>query len=151
MFLLDKNSLKTVESLLNLRKISSESLRLSLYSVGDDIKKEIRRLILDPPKSGRMYRLRLKGVSVLHQASAPGEPPANFTGDLRNTISYKVKGFNELRIEAGSQKVDYAGALEFGNGKIEPRPYIDPAIRKSTRNISTRISNYMTRRLRKLT
>ena len=155
MLKLDSNSIKTVCGLSKFKKLATDSLRLSLYEVGKDIKSEAKRSILEPPKTGRLYRLRLRGVMVSHRASAPGEAPADFTGDLRKSVDYRVKGSTELRISAGSQKVHYAGTLEFGgdNGvsKILPRPYLRPAIVLMDRNINTRIGKFIIKRVSGLT
>lgn len=148
---ISSSSVNTVKGLEDLKNISQSSVRRSMYTVGDNIKREARRLILEPPKTGRIYRLELRGVKVYHQASAPGEPPANFTGDLRNTVDYRVKGFNQLIIKAGSEnKVFYAGDLEFGtqDGRILPRPYLHPAIRKSQRDFNTIVTNYIVKRIK---
>lgn len=145
------SSINTVKGIEDLKNISKASVRLSMYVFGDNIKREAKRLILEPPKTGRIYRLELKGVKVYHQASAPGEPPANFTGDLRNTIDYRVKGSDQLIIKAGSQnKVFYAGDLEFGSedGRILPRPYLNPAILKSQRDFNTIVTNYIVKRIK---
>lgn len=68
-----------------------------------------------------------------HKASAPGDPPAVDTGNLRR--SWQV-GFGGARpttvgtkrvIRAGSS-VKYARRLEYGGGAIAARPYIAPAL-----------------------
>ncbi len=70
-----------------------------------------------------------------HKASAPGQPPAPLTGDLRK--SWQV-GFSGARpttsgtrrvIRAGSNK-PYARRLEYGGGALAARPYIAPAMAK---------------------
>lgn len=79
-------------------------------------------LILDPPKTGQIYRRR--GVS--HQASAPGEAPANWTGRLVN--SRRIDLFEpELRARLNFS-TEYALPLEVGTAKMEPRPYARRAL-----------------------
>jgi phage gpG-like protein len=70
-----------------------------------------------------------------HQASAPGEAPANLSGTLANSITHtRITGRPESGAEAGTN-LHYGPALEFGGYTdfdgvrvwIEPRPYLMPA------------------------
>lgn len=86
------------------------------------IREEAIRLILDTPKSGRIYR---RG-NVFHQASAPGEPPASDTGSLVSRIEVKpVEEDVAAKVVANTK---YAAFLEFGTVKMEPRPFMRPAL-----------------------
>lgn len=89
------------------------------------LQKSAREKILNGPKSGRRYGG--------HQASSPGEAPANESGQLQRSISIvKAKPgiTTEASVIAGTQ---YAKALHFGTktaGRnrsviIEPRPFLD--------------------------
>lgn len=90
---------------------------------------EALRLILDTPKTGRVYRRR----SIEHQASAPGEPPASDTGRLVQSVTtdYGDGGY------AGTVtfRTAYAAALEYGTERMEPRPYARPAVANKRREI----------------
>ena len=86
-----------------------------------DIQARAQMAIMNPPKSGRIYR---RG-NVVHQASAPGEAPATDTGNLVNSAYTKKLGDSDY--ETGFT-AEYAAALEFGTPKIEPRPYLRPAV-----------------------
>ena len=86
-----------------------------------DIQARAQMAIMNPPKSGRIYR---RG-NVVHQASAPGEAPATDTGNLVNSAYTKKLGDSDY--ETGFT-AEYAAALEFGTAKIEPRPYLRPAV-----------------------
>lgn len=73
--------------------------------------------VLRGQRSGRMYGS--------HQASAPGEPPANWTGTFR--LSWQARTYAagttfKSSIETG---VRYAGWLENGTpgGQMAPRPH----------------------------
>lgn len=75
------------------------------------------KAILSQPGSGRMYGK--------HQASAPGEPPAPDSGQLRAA----TQADTQVR-EDGADLVgrivankEYAHALEVGTERIAPRPY----------------------------
>jgi phage gpG-like protein len=76
------------------------------------IKKE-----MNAPKSGRIYgtmtgrRKRVLQRMRIYQASAPGESPAVITGQLRDSVYFRVEGSNQLRIGADTP---YARILELG-------------------------------------
>ena len=86
-----------------------------------DIQARAQMAIMNPPKSGRIYR---RG-NVAHQASRRGEAPATDTGNLVNSAYTKKLGDSDY--ETGFT-AEYAAALEFGTAKIEPRPYLRPAV-----------------------
>ena len=52
------------------------AIEMALHDTGSDVVQETARLIYGPPKTGRIYRFRGRP----HQASAPGEAPANRSG-----------------------------------------------------------------------
>lgn len=107
-------------------------LRRSLAISGSEINRETVRLIQSPPKTGRLYRFK----GGLHQASAPGEAPANKTGNLSRTNYYKVQSAQELEV---GETAEYAGYLEDGTTKMRPRPHIIKAIDNMERNIKRRL------------
>lgn len=88
----------------------------------ESVRNEAVRLILDTSKSGHVYRRR----DVYHQASAPGEPPASNTGFLAANIdtSYDEGGL----VGIVTAHAAYAAYLEFGTIKMEPRPFMRPAL-----------------------
>ncbi len=86
-----------------------------------DIQARAQMAIMNPPKSGRIYR---RG-NVAHQASAPGEAPATDTGALVN--SAYTKKLADADYETGFT-VEYAAPLEFGTARMAPRPYLRPAV-----------------------
>jgi hypothetical protein len=90
-------------------------------AVLDDVVTEARESLLRQPKTGRVYRTK-RGT---HQASAPGQPPANWYGGLFSSIaSYRTPDGG--LIVASSE---YAGFLEHGTSHIAPRPFMGPAAR----------------------
>jgi HK97 gp10 family phage protein len=86
-----------------------------------DIQARAQLAIQNPPKSGRIY----KRGNVLHQASAPGEAPATDIGLLVNSAYTKKAADSDY--ETGFT-AEYAAALEFGTAKMQPRPYLRPAV-----------------------
>lgn len=60
--------------------------------------------------------------------SAPYEPPGVITGHLRDSYDADVSiRHGVIVVEVGSG-VEYAGYLEFGTSKMEPRPHLRPAM-----------------------
>lgn len=132
---LDRNTSKAIYKLKHQEKEVKIAIRKAFHKIGKDLKQSGEQALLFRPKSGRLYKIKINGVTYNHRASAPGESPANLTGALRKSLDYKVSGAREMRWEAGNTTVDYAADLEFGTDKIKPRPYMERAIKENRRNI----------------
>lgn len=94
-------------------------LRATLYYEGRVKKK------LTGPRTGRIYIIDGRP----HQASAPGEPPATLSGDLRKSIMHTDVQWDgdQAFAEVGTDR-PYGRRLEFGGVdsrgiRILPRPY----------------------------
>jgi HK97 gp10 family phage protein len=97
----------------------------------NNVAKEMKKSILTGSKSGRQYFIKGRR----HQSSAPGQPPANSTGQLVRSI--KVKTTNngqEVTIDA-----EYATFLEYGTSRMRPRPFIMPALMKVKKNLLSKL------------
>jgi len=92
----------------------------------------IHNLITTGSRSGRMYGK--------HQASAPGEPPARLSGKLSKSIE-----FRRVNQYASSVRVtkEYAIFLEYGTGKIQPRPFMTVAAKLAQQAMKRRISGIL--------
>jgi hypothetical protein len=87
---------------------------------------------LSGARSGRLYRVSKTGR--LHQASAPGEPPAVLFGKLRQSITHIGPTWEGFHVsgEVGTN-LEYAARLEYGGVdsrgvQILPRPYLAPTV-----------------------
>lgn len=98
-----------------------QAIQNGLHVVGDLVGRRNRQLIRQGPKTGRVYRINGR----LHQASAPGEAPANLSGRLAKSYNYNVHGPSQMEV---GQSAPYAGFLEDGTGRIRPRPNMIRAI-----------------------
>lgn len=71
-----------------------------------------------------------------HRASAAGEAPATDTGRLANSIQADIQGKQATVFT----NLEYAPWLEFGTQKIEPRPFMVPAMKKERPKFEQRLS-----------
>ena len=85
---------------------------------------------LGGPRSGLMYRVGGTALSpILHQASAPGEPPATDTGNLADSIDSQMIGPTTGEVSVGAE---YGAPLEFGSARgLAPRPFLTPATERA--------------------
>lgn len=83
------------------------------------------------PKSGRIYGS--------HQASAPGEAPASETTELERSIAVDPKDIQSIaainQVSVGTD-VEYAMTLEFGGGRVAPRPNFEPVGEEMTPEVT---------------
>lgn len=98
--------------------------------------------ILKGPKTGRVYTRR----GIEHQASAPGEAPANDTGRLAQ--SGKTFYHSDNLIGRVVFTTDYAEFLELGTQNMEPRPYLRPALDKHTHGIEDEMAQEIGKELK---
>lgn len=119
-----------------------KALRLALNEIGSEVVNKMANYIFRPPKTGRIYNFR----GQQHQASAPGESPANRTGKLAGSGSYRVRGYYEMRV---FETAPYAGYLEFGTTKMKPRPHVIRAINANRRNAVRAIEDHVKRELKR--
>src|SRR3974390_2892724 len=83
------------------------------------VRDEMIRLMLSSPHTGRVYNRR-------HQASSPREPPAPDTGRLIGSITTPFDPVNLTgRVVVGAK---YGLYLEFGTQRMQPRPFMRPAL-----------------------
>lgn len=118
------------EKLNHISMAYKDAIRTSYIIIGQYLKRTNAK-DFRAPKSGRWYRVQVNGKTVLHHASAPGEPPARLTGALERSIQTKVAGYGQMTYSAGNSMVDYARKLEEGSIKVAPRPYMIKAIREN--------------------
>jgi hypothetical protein len=95
-----------------------------LRSLGDQYADAVREEIRRSAPAGRVYRIQ----GVRHRASAPGQPPAIFTGRLIGGIQALTRGRGFGAESRVGTDADYAAALEFGTSGVAPRPFARPAL-----------------------
>lgn len=127
-----------------LERVGKQAVRKTFFDMGTQMKKEAQHNILHGKKTGRIYVVRLGKRRKFHQASAAGEAPANLTGRLRRSVSYRITASD--KIEFGySDDTPYGKWLENGTPAMGKRPNIVPV---ATR-IHTKARTYFFKNLKR--
>lgn len=128
----DTQNQKVELSLGNLKQLTNRGIRQGFYFLGRDLMKTSQKGIKDPPKTGRIYKIRsARGRRKNHQASAAGEYPANLTGELRKGVRFEVQGNSRLVFGAQAEHGPY---LELGTRKMAERPFLKKSVLSNQRN-----------------
>ena len=124
-----------------------EGIRRGLLDVAPEIEREVVRLIKSPPKTGRLYSFGGR----IHQASAPGEAPADLTGQLAESVGSEVTSPTQLVI-GDDVSAPHGRWMEFGtdDGRIAARPHLKPAALSKAREVGQAIVRGVHRELRKV-
>lgn len=89
--------------------IRSEMIQ-ALHEIGRENVRHLRKLIKDPPHTGRIYN-RPGNMGQRHQASAPGEAPAEQTERLAKSAGYRVRG---TPFHGGSMVMEFGESAPYG-------------------------------------
>ena len=93
---------------------------------------------LSGPRSGRTYRI--PGTRRTYTASAPGQPPAVATAELKQSISTSVGGEDRTVIgHVGTDKIQ-GKMTEFGTRNMAPRPWLRISFEKASSKVQTILS-----------
>lgn len=93
---------------------------------------EIRNTVLETlsgSRSGRTYFV--PGTHRTYTASAPGEPPAQATAGLRQSIKTSVSGEDRVIVGIVGTDLEYGECLEFGTRNMAPRPWLKISFEKA--------------------
>lgn len=110
-----------------------------LRKAGQIVKADIQRSIL-LPKTGRKY------AGLPNRSSAPGEAPANQSGTLRKSVTYKAYMWNFMEV---GDEASYGGYLERGAKYLRPRPHISTAASRTFNTVQMIISMEIDKELSK--
>lgn len=88
---------------------------------------------LSGSRSGRTYRV--PGTSRTYTASSPGQPPAQATGRLRQSVKTAIEGEGKDIIGMVGTDIAYGKCLEFGTRTMAPRPWLKPSFEKTVPKI----------------
>ena len=93
---------------------------------------EVRNTVLETlsgTRTGRIYNV--PGTKRTYVASAPGEPPAQATSELRKSIKASIKGEGKKVIGVVGTKVKHGLMLEFGTRNMAARPWLRVSLEKT--------------------
>lgn len=100
------------------------------------VTEKLRYMIRNGPRTGRVYTFRGRK----HQASAPGEVPANRTGKLANSVGYLVSGHDDMQV---GEEAEYAGFLEHGTRNMAPRPHLRVAVNETQTQVMNTLIKFI--------
>jgi len=125
----NKNTIKNLKNIENGLVILRKAMKNALHDIGNSNVRYARRLILKSPPTGRWYHIQ----GTYHHASAPGEPPHSFTGDLQKSIYYKVAGNHRVSLISNhhaAEDLEYGHSFMTGTRPgIRPRPFLSRTVR----------------------
>ncbi len=102
-------------------RATNVALTAAWKEVGALLTNKLRYMIRNGPRTGRVYTFRGRK----HQASAPGEVPANRTGRLANSVDYEATGHHTMVF---GERTEYAKYLQEGTRRMAKRPHLDVAV-----------------------
>lgn len=121
----------------DLKELLKERGQELIADITAETEGEISGLLSSVTPSGAIYRRSPNFANwanpktkQVHQASAPGEPPAQDTSHLFQSLTYEVTDLTGEIILA-----DYAEYLEFGTEKMAARPFIIPSLEEVLQRI----------------
>lgn len=121
------------------------AIRRAWFDVGDDLVNHVRA-DMRRPKTGLLYPT--EGRRRQTRASAAGEAPAVRTGKLFRSVNYQVRGWRMMSFGAGNRTdIQYATYLEDGTRNMKPRPFMQPAVDATRRNVVRRMESSIQREL----
>lgn len=110
------------------RGFFSSGIQSALTDIGRRNVKTAREFIRDKNKNGVVYNRIRNGRRVRHQASAPGEAPASFTGFLIKKMAFEVSGHRFMKF---GNRAPYSAFLELGTKNMAKRPFLIKAIKEN--------------------
>lgn len=129
----------TAKRVSNADKVLSQRQRLLQQAIavgGQMVMNEAKSSIQEHRSSGRTYEKY--NPRRTHTSSAAGSPPNSDTGYLANNIFLVIDG-DGLGADVES-RAEYSEWLEFGTSKMEPRPFLQPALEVNRPKIRQLIS-----------
>lgn len=124
---------RAIHSLENIAANTHFGVERSLWKSGKDILSEFSRQVLAKDKKGTLYVLRDRsGRRRRHVSSAPGQTPANRTGNYRKSGDFNVSNGNQLVF---GNAAEYSGFLELGTSRMKKRPGLSNTIKATERDV----------------
>ena len=131
----EAGGIRFYESAANIAANTHFGIEKAFWQSGKDITAEFSKQVLAKNKTGRLYIIRKRK----HRASAPGETPANITGNYRKSVGFQVNQGTNPQLVIGNS-AEYAGFLEMGTSRMKRRPGLRNSIKSSERDIIRNLS-----------
>ena len=131
----DKNNPKVELHIENLANMTVRGIRQGFFALGSALLTDMNAEVLKKDKTGRIYIVRTSGgkrgvgKKRRHQASAPGQTPANLTGNYRRAIGYQIYGSDSMEFGIRDD-ADYGTFLDSGSSRMLPRPGVRNTVTK---------------------
>lgn len=109
----------------------------ALVVSGEMVRSTAVRSIQSRSSGATVTRYREGGGSYTHLVSAPNSPPNTDTGALARSVVVEVQS-EDVYVGSG---LEYAPHLEFGTVKMQPRPFLNPALEGNRRRIGKLVSD----------
>lgn len=110
-----------------------------LRQINDDVETGTIQLLLELGELVRQEAMASIREGTIrgpgHIPSRPGDPPKGDTGRLELGIDVELRA-SEKTVNVIS-RAPYSAALEFGTSRIEPRPFLRPALQKHRSRLVT--------------
>lgn len=146
-FRMDPGSLLSVGKAMAIDRDFVRGVRQAWFVSGRLLVNQVRKDIIHKPKSGKLYRIRRGRRLVNHQASAPGETPANRSGVYRRSMGFQIQGWRRMEFGSRSGSAHYARYLEAGTSRMRPRPGIGNALYAQQNRVRTEVDKAVRRGL----
>lgn len=137
-FKLASHGRKNLINISRMRAQFNSGISSALSNIGKKNVATAISLIRNGEKTGQVYYRRKGRRRFLHQASAAGEAPANFTGRLIRGMDFKVSGSRFMKF---GNRAPYSGFLELGTRKMSKRPYLIKAIEENEGYAFSQLAN----------
>jgi len=106
---------------------ASQGAELAMKAFVVQVKSDVQKSLNIREMSGKSYI-----------PSEPGQPPHKRTGNLYKSVYNSITKLSQFKIQGtvgdnaqSDKSYAYPSALEFGTSKMQPRPYLRPAIEKN--------------------
>jgi len=129
------NNREVFLSLDNIDENTRRGIRQGFFRLGRLMEVNLKRELMKKNKTGRIYRNgRTKtGRKRRHRASAPGETPANRSGNYRRNVGYQIRGSENMQFGV-REGAPYAEFLEEGTSRMDPRPGVGNTVKDTEKD-----------------
>ena len=130
-----KNNREIFLSLENIEDNTRRGIRQGFFRLGRLLELNLRAEVMKKNKTGRIYPAgRTKtGRKRRHRASAPGQTPANFSGNYRKNIGYQLHGSESMEFGV-RDGAPYAEFLEDGTKNMAARPGVGNTVKATEKD-----------------